>query len=402
MTRAARAALVLVLFSLLALLDFGTSPDISFLGFYFLPVLLAAWYLGRREAIAVALASVAVWVADDIVSHRYDVSPAISIWNRSVELVFFVLLAWLAGTLKEALLREGTARSERLERDLEIAREVQVALLPPSRLKGAAFTASAVCRQAPGIGGDAYDIVPLEDEGVSVAVADVCGKGVPAALLMASFLGAFRGLLPLHADRLDLLAEGLSERLRGALAPRRFVTAFLAVLEGERLRYVNAGHEPGILIVPGRPEPTVSLLEPTGPVLGLLRSLPLCEESVPFPPGSLLLLFTDGLTERTDAAGEEFGRERVIRAAAAAAAASFDDDPGAVVRKLLQEAQDHAGERPPVDDVTILCVRSRAPLSPSASAASVAPRETVPRALAPGAWTSTRRRWGAFPALPCG
>src|SRR5262245_36116207 len=90
-SRRVRMALIVVLFLILAGLDLGTSPDVSFLGFYFLPVLIAAWYLGRREAITVALASVAVWVADDLLAQRHYSHIAIPIWNRSVELGFFVL-----------------------------------------------------------------------------------------------------------------------------------------------------------------------------------------------------------------------------------------------------------------------------------------------------------------------
>src|SRR5262249_36984547 len=118
-------ALIVGLFLVLASLDLGTSPDVSFLGFYFLPVLLAAWYLGRREAIVVALASVAVWIVDDLLAERHYAQIAIPIWNRSVELGFFVLVAWIAGTLRVVLQRELAARVERMDHDLEIAREVQ-------------------------------------------------------------------------------------------------------------------------------------------------------------------------------------------------------------------------------------------------------------------------------------
>jgi serine phosphatase RsbU (regulator of sigma subunit) len=354
-SRAVRAALVAVLFVVLALVDVGTNPDISFLAFYFLPMLLAAWYFGRREAVFVAVASVAVWVADDLVARRYDAHVAVSVWNRSVEFVFFVLLAWLAGTLRATLAREMAARAERLERDLEIAREVQGTLLPPSRLEGTSFTVTAVCRQALGVGGDAYDIVPLEGDALSVAVADVSGKGIPAAILMASFLAAFRGLLPLRAHRLDLLASELSNGLSKSLAPRRFVTAFLGVLEDGWLRYVNAGHEPGLLVTPGRSEGAVTRLEPTRPVLGLPGMPASGQKRVPFPEGSVLLLFTDGLTERSNAAGEEFGRSRVARLAAA----SNGHDPGAIVESLLRAAEAHAAGEAPGDDTTILCVRRR-------------------------------------------
>ncbi len=346
---------VLVPFVVLAVVDISTSPDLSFLGFYFLPMLLAAWYFGRREAMAMALASAGVWLADDLLSHRFDVPTTASVWNRSVEIVFFVLLAWLAGTLRATLLREIKARAELLERDLELAREGQMALLPPSRLEKNGFTAAAVCRQTRGVGGDAYDTVPLGKEAVACAVADVCGKGISAALLMAGFLADFRALLLLRSDRLDLLATQLSARLKESLGPRRFVSAFLAVVEDGWLRYVNAGHEPGLLFTPGHPEAKVARLGSTGPVLGPPVGIPFREERVPFPEGGVLLLYTDGLTEAANAAGEEFGRARVVGTAAGA----LSEDPDTIVCRLLRAAEEHSAGETFTDDATILCLAKR-------------------------------------------
>lgn len=352
--RRACATLIAVLSLALVILDLETSPDISFLGFYFLPVLLAAWYLGRREALGVALASVAVWVLDDLLAqHRYS-HIAIPIWNRSVELGFFVLVAWIAGTLRVVLQRELAARAERLEHDLQIAREVQAALLPQPRLETGKFVAAAVCQQALGVGGDAYDLVQTEQKALAIALADVSGKGMPAALLMATFLATFRALLPLHADRMDVLSAELSRRLRESMGPFRFVTAFLAVAENGSLRYVNAGHVPGILL---SPTAGVTMLDPTGPILGpiLLKDVPFREETVPFPAGSVLLLCTDGVTERANKAGEELGAERVARIATAVSSQA----PAAIVGSVLAAAEAHAGGEPASDDMTLLCVLSR-------------------------------------------
>lgn len=355
-SRVFRAASVAVIFVAIAALDIATSPDLSFLVFYVLPVLLASWFLGPRQGLLVSVASVGVWTLDDLLTQRIYSHPAVPIWNRGGELAFFVFLAWLAGVLKTALEREVRERSERLERDLAMAREVQTSLLPPRRRETAQLSVAAVCRQAFGVGGDVYEIQDLGADGLFVAVADVSGKGMAAALLMSSFLASLRLLLPTHAGRLDLLAAELSERLRTSADTPRFVTAFLAIVEDGELRYVNAGHNPGFLIGYGaRPADVVSL-HSTGTILGLIPAVRFREERVPFPRGSLLVLYSDGLTEGTNSAEEEFGGKRAV-AVAAAAAAESGGAPALVVERLLGAAEIHAAGEAFGDDITILCVR---------------------------------------------
>jgi serine phosphatase RsbU (regulator of sigma subunit) len=352
-SRAWRAAIVVGLLALVACLDVLTTPDLSFLAFYFLPVLLACWYLGSREGIAVALASVATWILDDVISHRHYSHFAIPIWNQSVKLAFFIFLAWLVGALKLAAEGELRARTERIEHDLAVARDVQAALLPARRQRDSRYVTAAECRQAFGVGGDAYDVIRLEGDALALCIADVSGKGLPAALLMASFLASLRALLPLKRDRLDSLVEELSERLRASLAGPRFVTAFIAIAENGWLRYVNAGHDDGLVVAPGEGE--ARHLPSTGPVLGLLPAARFEEQRVPFPPNALLALYTDGLTECVDPQGEELGPEGVARVVAGAATR----EPAEVVARLLAAAEEHAAGEPFPDDVTILCVRRR-------------------------------------------
>jgi sigma-B regulation protein RsbU (phosphoserine phosphatase) len=340
------------IFLIVAILDIATRPDLSFLVFYILPVLLASWFLGRREGLLVSVASVAVWTLDDVLTHRFYAGLAVPIWNRSVELAFFVFLAWLAGVLKAALEREIRARTEHLESELAMAREVQSSLLPARLLHAGPYSAAAECRQIFGVGGDVYDLQKLGNDRLFVAVADVSGKGMAAALLMSSFLASVRLLLPVHAERLDLLARELSESLHTSLETPRFVTAFVGIVENGWLRYVNAGHCPGFLLGPGTRPAEVTALPSTGTVLGLIPGARFRQERVRFPPGGLLLLYTDGLTECTTPAGEEFGTGRVAPIGAAAGTA-----PGSVVEALLDAASDHSAGEPMGDDITVLAVR---------------------------------------------
>jgi sigma-B regulation protein RsbU (phosphoserine phosphatase) len=346
----------------LSAVDIATRPDLSFLVFYILPVLLASWFLGPREGLLVSLASVGVWTLDDFLSHRTYSHPAVPIWNRGGELVFFVLLAWLAGVLRTALEREVRERTERLEADLLMAREVQTSLLPRRQQEIGQLSVAAECRQIFGVGGDIFEIQDLGAEGLFVAVADVSGKGMAAALLMSSFLASLRLLVPVHAIRFDTLAAELSERLRTSLETPRFVTAFLAIVKDGWVRYVNAGHNPGFLVPPGARAAHVVALHSTGTVLGLIPGAHFREERVPFPHGSSLVLYTDGLTECANPAEQEFGGER---AAAVAAAAAEEAGAGAasVVNALLGAAEVHAAGELLGDDITVLCVRRRPEMS---------------------------------------
>ncbi len=350
--RSARWTVISLLFIVLAVVDFATSPDLSFLVFYLLPVLLASWFLGRRQGLLVSIASVGVWTVDDLLTHRVYAHLGIPIWNRAGELAFFVFLAWLAGVLKEALEREVRERTEHLERDLAMARDVQASLLPPRHLEGGRFSVAVECRQVYGVGGDVYEVQTLDTGTLFVAIGDVSGKGMAAALLMSSFLASLRLLLPVHAGRLHLLAAELSERLRTSLAHPRFVTAFVGVVEDGWLRYVNAGHNPGFLVVPGAAPAEAVSLPSTGTVLGLIPGARFQEERVPFPRGALLVLYTDGLSECANAAGEELGTQQVL-----AIAAGSSGPPANVVETLLGAATAHAAGEPFGDDITILCVR---------------------------------------------
>lgn len=233
----------------------------------------------------------------------------------------------------------------------------------PPLQEGRHFSVAAECRQAFGVGGDAWDITPIGDDAVSVSIADVSGKGMPAALLMAGFLGSLRGLRPASAGCLAEFAADLSEHLRLATPETRFVTAFFGVAEDGILRYVNAGHEPGLLLPPAGSPETPRSLPSTGPALGLLPQARFREERVPFPPGGSLLLYTDGLTECEDPEGAEMGRDRVGRLAASLAGAL----PATVVRTLLAAADSHAAGAPLQDDVTILCLARKDAGAPKAA-----------------------------------
>ncbi len=200
----------------------------------------------------------------------------------------------------------------RVQQDLDAARAIQRSLLPQHlpRIEGYSLGyRSMTCYE---VGGDYLDIVAQPDDGsVLMAVADVAGKGMASALMSSSFRSAFRAMA-VNSQPLDELATHMNQHhwREGEEARRRYVTAIFARLYpgAEELEVVNAGHNPGIVI---RPDGSACLFEAAGTPLGLLPGMRYTSERCPFPCGSRLLFYTDGLTEafRGD---EEFGPERLM------------------------------------------------------------------------------------------
>ncbi|HEV2387356.1 MAG TPA: PP2C family protein-serine/threonine phosphatase [Candidatus Acidoferrales bacterium] len=212
----------------------------------------------------------------------------------------------------EALLEEQRQR-QRLDNELAIAREVQTELFPRSLPSIPGLQLAAVCRAARVVSGDYYDCLQLDAHRVAVAVADVSGKGISAALVMASLNAALRSLV--MSDGLGdgdtaVLAERLNRHLLLNTSDDRYATFFFAVYDSDSriLRYTNAGHLPPFFIAGGR----VERLDRGGPVIGLLDNCSYEQASLKVEPGSLLVAYSDGMTEPENAYGEEFGMDRLI------------------------------------------------------------------------------------------
>ncbi len=237
-------------------------------------------------------------------------------------------------------------RAERLERD---ARDVQRRLLARPAPKVAGYDVGVAWRFAERLGGDAYEVAPLPDGRLAVAIADVCGKGTPAALLMASAHATLRDLIGLALDPDEVCAR-LDRELSPRLAPERFVSLVYAVLDarGGALSYANAGHPPPLLL---GADGSVARLERGGPVLGIVDGACYETDGVPLRAGDRLVLFTDGVVEASAARGE-MGDARLVEGLRGMRAMSAAEAAGAV----LAMAVDFAGGGPLADDATVVIV----------------------------------------------
>ena len=196
---------------------------------------------------------------------------------------------------------------ELLEKELQVARQVQAGFLPSGRIQIDGFDVSTFLRSAKEVGGDYFDVIPLK-KGVAIVIADVSGKGVPAALVMANLHAT------LHALVEDCPPEELVGRINNSIfqdtSPELFVTLFYGILDNStgEFRYINAGHNPPLLV---RQDGTVEELTQGGTILGILPDANFQTESITLNSQDLMLLYTDGLTEAGLPEIEPWGEENL-------------------------------------------------------------------------------------------
>lgn len=248
------------------------------------------------------------------------------------------------------------AQRERVNREMEIAREVQERLFPQEmpRIEGA--TIAGHCRPALGVGGDYYDVFLLEDGRVGLAIGDVSGKGIAAALLMAGLRASLRGISLDTPQNLAKVMDKVNRLVYESSAANRYATFFFAAYDPKtrRLDCVNAGHNPPAVLRCGAGGKTEAIwLEANGPVVGLLPTAPYTEQSLTLMPGDLLLMFTDGVSEAMAHDDEEWGEQRMIASAEQCSGNTAD----AIVKDLFRNVDAFTAGAPQHDDMTLLVLK---------------------------------------------
>ena len=193
----------------------------------------------------------------------------------------------------------------------EMARQVQARLLPQRAPVMQTLDYAGICIQARAVGGDYYDFLDLGTGRIALVLADVSGKGMPAALLMAGLQATMRTHCTAGLDDLAGMMRQVNKLLYESTAPQHFVTLFIAEYDdvSRRMKFVNCGHNPPILLRRGG---TVQRLCATACVLGVFTQWECTVEEVTMDAGDTIALFTDGVTEAVNQEGEEFGEERLI------------------------------------------------------------------------------------------
>ncbi len=259
----------------------------------------------------------------------------------------------LAAKIANCHLLKERQEKEILESELEVASQIQAELLPAEfpAIDGYSFHAFQVqCRS---VGGDLYDIRKLKDGRILISMADVSGKGMGAALLASNILASFRILYDTpDFDILDAVRR-VSAQLLTFSRPGDFATLFIGILQPEKhhIQYVNAGHDPPMLV---RNDGCIEMLEASGLPIGVLDMPAWKTETVDLKPGDFLFAYTDGITEALNEKNELFGEERLR----ALLIESGGQSPGILTEKIARDVRDFIGDVPQSDDITLFVLRA--------------------------------------------
>jgi sigma-B regulation protein RsbU (phosphoserine phosphatase) len=281
---------------------------------------------------------------------------------------FLKLLASLTGQLAQAVKivsemdakererqekEEAQVENARVLRDMELAKQIQLSLLPakPPQINGAEF--ASLCIQAAHVGGDYYDFFYQSDDSVDMVIADVSGHSVGAALIMVEARSVLRAQIPSATTASDILAS-LNELLYDDLTSAElFISMFYAKYDAitRRLTYANAGHNPPILF--HHLAPSCTELDAEGMILGVKKEVAFEEKTVDLKPKDILVFYTDGITEAQSPTGELFGVDRLCSVISENRIASSQE-----IIKAITEAIEHFSQREALrDDISLIVMK---------------------------------------------
>ena len=260
---------------------------------------------------------------------------------------------------------EEQRKRQRLENELSIAHEVQEQLFPRTLPKLPGMELEAICRPARMVSGDYYDFIGITPTRLAIALADISGKGISAALLMASVQAALRsdvlrhrsgepGTNRSHINTSEIISH-LNRHLFRNTSDERYATCFFAVYDTESrlLTYTNGGHLPPLYICGNR----IVQLEAGGMAVGLFNDVPYDQREIEIEPGGLLIAYSDGLVEPENVYGEEFGTDRLIEVAMRHRLES----PHAIAEAMMHAAEEWSGSPEQADDMTVIVARLSEP-----------------------------------------
>ncbi len=282
-----------------------------------------------------------------------NISTAVPVLYTAGDLKLATALATQAAvSIENARLHAEQLEQEKILRDLEIARNIQQSLLPQSTPVIEGMEVTGMSLPAKQVGGDFYDFIPVSDQNLGLVIADVSGKGIPAALFMA----LSRALMRSNSLRDPRVAESVIQtnaHILECATSGLFVTLFYAIVDvrNRTLRYVSAGHNPPMLYK--KETGAVQYLEADGIALAVIDDIKLEEKEVALEGGDVIVLYTDGVTEAMNPNNEEFGEERLIQLIKE----QHELPAQELIKKIEDVVMNFAEDEPQFDDFTLMVVK---------------------------------------------
>lgn len=266
--------------------------------------------------------------------------------------VLLLLASQVAIIIEKVMLHEQLIEKKRLQGQLEVARQVQLELLPARDPELAGYDISAYNYPTEEVSGDYYDWVQIFEDQIGLVIADVSGKGVPAALLMAFLRASLRAATHIGYSPHISMAK-VNYLLWESIERNQFVTAFYGILDAtnKTLSYTNAGHNPPLLL---DKDGNAKFIDKGSLPLGMFKDTRYHEYYLTTEPGDVLVLYTDGVTEAQNPKGEEFGRQRLAEAVRASQQLNARDLIAAVENEVLS----WTGGIGATDDVTFFVIKA--------------------------------------------
>jgi sigma-B regulation protein RsbU (phosphoserine phosphatase) len=318
---------------------------------YILPLGISAMFL--RTRISYALIAVCVFL-HDLFGSPYPGSEARIAHNLTAVVGFTFVVYVIQRYVKQREQLDKTVRQQRDEllQDVELAAQVQRMFLPTHRPSIPGLEIAGMMQPARGVSGDYYDYIPIDDHTIQIVIADVAGKGVPAALLMSATAAAVRLEAREERDMLEVVNR-LNSGIHSVSGGNRYVTLLLAEIDARNrsVRYVNCGHNPALLFQ-AKTHDVVPMNSSCFPI-GMFDSVACAINPANLTAGDILVLYTDGVTEANNSLGEEFGAERLsalIRRDSSLSAERLMDN-------IFQSAEDFCQGVGFNDDVTVVVVK---------------------------------------------
>jgi serine phosphatase RsbU (regulator of sigma subunit) len=358
--------------ALIAAADYLTGPDPSFFVFYFVPIIVVSWYVGRMHGLTIALTAALVSLVQELLFMRSILSPGVpellTYWGLLQRSIAFLIVSITISALKNS-------EERKRELDYEVARQVQSFLLPGTVPSLPHFDCYGLMKPSDQLSGDLFDCVLLGSGKLGIIVGDVCGKGIPAALLAAYMQGVLRSFAPLRPETLGDLMSGINRALYASTPEEKFATLFIGIYDevNGTITYVNAGHEPprvfrrdGRALKVGTTDSSFNALiagkrdgknrfdivplDGGGMILGVDPSAEYPRRIQSMSVGDILICETDGVEEARNHLGELYGLERLTRVVLDHA----EKSPEELHALVMNDIREFVGLEPQFDDMTLV------------------------------------------------